>query len=57
MWINVANNDVTSPAYNPLQNQGNYLAALQAGYNPVKIQYGFSLRVQRCSKFTASACY
>ncbi len=57
MWINVLNNDVTSPAYNPMGNQGNYLAALQAGYSPVKIQYGTALRVQRCGKFTASSCY
>lgn len=57
MWINIPNNDPSSSYYNPLENQGNYLAAMQAGWMPVKNQYGFALRVQRCSKFTASACY
>ncbi len=57
MWINIPNNDPASAAYNPLQNIGNYLAALQAGYQPIKQQYGYSLRVQRCAKFTSSACY
>ncbi len=57
MWINIPNNDPNSVAYNPLQNIGNYLAALQSGYQPIKQQYGYALRVQRCAKFTLSACY
>lgn len=57
MWINIPNNDPSSAAYNPLGNQGNYLAAMQAGYAPIKQQYGYALRVQRCGKFTASSCY
>ncbi len=57
MWVNVKNTDTNSTEYNPFGNVGRYYAALQAGYQPVKINYGYSLRVQRCSKFTASSCY
>lgn len=56
-WVNVANTDTTSTEYNPFQNTGRYYAALQAGYQPVKQQYGYAIRVQRCAKMTASACY
>lgn len=57
MWVNVPNTDVTSAEYNPFQNTGRYYAALQAGWQQIKPQYGYAIRVQRCSKFAASACY
>ncbi len=57
VWVNVKNVDEASTAYNPFGNRGQYFAALQAAYEPIKTQYGYCLRVQRCAKFTASACY
>lgn len=57
VWVNVKNVDESSSAYNPFGNRGQYYAALQAGYQPVKQQYGYAVRVQRCAKFTSSACY
>lgn len=57
MWLNVPNLDPSSSYYNPLGNTGIYFAALQAGWQPIKQQYGYAIRVQRCAKFTASACY
>lgn len=57
VWVNVKNVDEASSAYNPFGNRGQYYSALQAGYQPIKTQYGIALRVQRCAKFTASACY
>jgi len=57
VWVNVKNTDTNSTEYNPFGNVGRYYAALQAGYQPVKQQYGYAIRVQRCAKFTASACY
>ena len=56
-WVNVANTDVTNAEYNPFQNTGRYYAALQAGYQQITPQYGYAVRVQRCAKFVASACY
>ena len=57
VWVNVKNTDKNSEEYNPFGNRGRYYAALQRGYQPVKQQYGIVLRVQRCAKFTSSACY
>ena len=57
VWVNVKNTDTNSDEYNPFGNTGRYYAALQAGYQPIKQQYGYAIRVQRCAKFTASACY
>lgn len=57
VWVNVKNTDTTSPEYNPFGNRGRYYAALQAGFQPIKQQYGYAIRVQRCAKFTANACY
>jgi hypothetical protein len=57
VWVNVKNTETGSEEYNPFGNRGRYFAALQAGYQPIKQQYGYAVRVQRCAKFTASACY
>jgi hypothetical protein len=57
MWVNVPNTDTTSAEYNPFQNTGRYYGAMQAGYQPIKPQYGYAIRVQRCPKITISACY
>lgn len=57
VWVNVKNTDENSSAYNPFGNWGRYYAALQRGYQVIKPQYGYVLRVQRCARFTASACY
>lgn len=57
IWRNVMNLDSASAAYNPLGNTGRYFAALQRGYQPVKKQYGYAIRVARCPIFTANACY
>lgn len=57
MWLNVQNLDTSSAVYNPVGNVGVWFSALQAGWEPDRTQYGYALRVQRCSKFTASACY
>lgn len=57
VWLNILNNDSASSAYNPIGNQGNYFSAMQAAYQPAEVQYGYVLRVSRCCKWTASACY
>lgn len=57
VWVNNKNSDSNSEAYNPVGNRGYYFSSLQAGWQAVKTQYAYSIRVQRCSKFTASACY
>ena len=57
MWVNAPNSDTTSVEYNPFQNTGRYYGAMQAGYQPIKPQYGYAIRVQRCPKMTMSACY
>ncbi len=57
VWVNVKNTETDSVEYNPFGNRGRYFAALQRGYQPIKQQYGYAIRVQRCAKFTASACY
>ena len=57
VWVNVKNTDTSSAEYNPLGDRGRYYCALQAGYRPLKTQYGYAIRVQRCAKFTLSACY
>jgi len=57
VWVNVKNTDIQSQEYNPFGNTGRYYSALQAGWQAIKSQYCFAIRVQRCSKFTASACY
>lgn len=56
-WVNAINLDESSSAYNPLGNIGRYYCAMQAGWQQVKPQYGYAVRVQRCARFTASACY
>lgn len=57
VWVNVKNVDIASTEYNPFGNTGRYYAALQAGYQPIKQQYGYAIRVQRCATFAANACY
>jgi len=57
VWRNVLNLDSNSDAYNPAGNRGRYFSFMQAAYQPVKTQYAYSVRVQRCAKFTASSCY
>lgn len=57
VWVNVKNTDNNSAEYNPFGSVGRYYSALQAGYQPIKSQYGICIRVQRCSKFTLSSCY
>lgn len=57
VWVNVKNTDTASVEYNPFGNRGRYMAALQAGWQSIKAQYAYAIRVQRCAKFTASACY
>lgn len=57
VWVNVKNTDENSTAYNPFGNRGQYYAALQAGWQGIKQNYCYALRVQRCARFTAQACY
>jgi len=57
VWVNVKNTDTNSNEYNPFGNKGRYYSALQAGYQQIKAQYGYALRVQRCAKFSSLACY
>lgn len=57
VWVNNKNSDSQSEAYNPVGNRGYYFSSLQAGWQSIKNSYCYAIRIQRCSKFTASACY
>jgi hypothetical protein len=57
VWRNIENDDITSPAFNPLGNQGRYYAQMVAAYEPNVTQWGYILRVQRCNNLDQSACY
>lgn len=57
VWRNIPNDDITSPAFNPLGNQGRYYAQMLAAYEPAIIQWGYIIRSQICPEVDANACY
>lgn len=57
VWVNNKNSDEQSQAYNPVGNRGYYFASLQAGWQSIKSNYAYAIRVERCAKFASSACY
>lgn len=56
IWRNVGNLDEASAAYNPLENWGRWYSPLMAAWEPVKVQYGYVLRVQRCFSTFLNPC-
>ncbi len=56
IWRNVENLDEASTAYNPLGNWGRWFAPLMAAWEPIKVQYGYVLRVQRCFNTGLNPC-
>lgn len=55
-WANERNLDQASSAYNPLKNWGQWFSAMMAAWEPIKVQYGYILRVQRCFTDTLNPC-
>lgn len=56
IWANERNLDKNSEAYNPLMNWGRWYAPLQAAWEPVKVQYGYIIRCQRCFSDFLNPC-
>ncbi len=52
VWRNILSEDA-----NPLGNNGRYYAPLQAAWKPMKPQYGYVMRVLRCTNITGTGCY
>lgn len=52
LWQNILNEDT-----NPLGLVGRYYAALLATWKPMKPQYSYVIRCQRCSNLTLNQCY
>ncbi len=55
-WQSEVNLDRTSPAFNPLGNWGQYIAALQAAWQPGLTNYGYILRFARCNAIVTNPC-
>lgn len=51
VWRNIPNEDT-----NPMEDTGFYAARLYAAYKPIKIRYGYCIRVKRCPNVATTTC-